>query len=70
MATTPAEPERLLQEIQVLSTEDRLRLIGRVLDSVLAPADRKEVHRPLQYGEFTGPNMSSEEDFQITEYRM
>ena len=64
---TTVDLDRLLQEVQTLSIEDRLRLVRRVLDSVLTPSNRQKAHRPLKYGEFSGPKMSSEEDFKIAE---
>ena len=61
--------DRVMQEIYTLSVEDRLHLVGRIVDSMLSGPKRKS-HRPLKYGEFQGPNPSTEEDFKIAEWHL
>lgn len=60
--------ERVIAEAEQLSPEDRLRLIQRVAETLL-PAEQPARSRPLQFGEFNGEQMSSEEDFAIVEWR-
>ena len=62
MVSETATIERIIQEIEVLSPEDRLRLIGHIVETVL-PLSPAKSHRPLIYGEFHGPHLSCEEDF-------
>ena len=66
MATTI---DHVMEEISMLSSEERLRLINRILESVLDSSTKKP-HRPLKYGEFSGPNPSTEEDFKLAEWHI
>jgi len=59
--------ERIVRDIEVLSPEDRIRLIGRIVHTIL-PLPSKSPHRPLIYGEFHGPRLSCEEDFREAEW--
>ena len=67
MSTTAPDLERLVHEIQVLSPEERIRLVGRIVDSLL-PGATPRSRRFLKYGEFFSPHLSGEEDFRIAEW--
>lgn len=60
--------ERIVQEIKTLSPEDRIRLIGHIVETILPPSSARP-NRPLVYGEFHGPRLSCEEDFKEAEWR-
>jgi hypothetical protein len=60
--------EGIVAEIQNLSPLDRLRLIRIVVDTLIKPGRPAESRR-LIYGEFQGGRMSTEEDFEIAEWR-
>jgi hypothetical protein len=60
--------DQVKKEIDALPKEDRLRLVSHIVESVL-DSPKEKPHRPLKYGEFRGPNMSTEEDFKIAEWR-
>jgi hypothetical protein len=59
---------KVIAQAEKLSPEDRLRLIQRVAETLL-PDHRAATSRQLVYGEFSGSNMSTEEDFTIAEWR-
>ena len=59
--------DQIIQDIEGLSTEDRIRLIGRIVHTLL-PLSPATSHRPLIYGEFHGPRLSCEEDFREAEW--
>lgn len=61
--------DQVKKEIDALPKEDRLRLVSHIVESVLESSPKK-THQPLEYGEFRGPNMSTEEDFKIAEWRI
>ncbi len=67
---SPAETifEQIAAEAARLSVEDRLRLIQH-LAGTLIPAPARRHPRRLVYGEFAGQSMSTEEDFEIAEWR-
>jgi hypothetical protein len=67
MSTETADIEQLVQELQALPPEDRIRLIGRLADTLL-PLSSAKPHRPLIYGEFNGLRLSCEEDFREAEW--
>ena len=67
MSTTTPDLERLIHEIQVLSPEERIRLVGRIVDSLL-PGAASQSQSLLKYGEFFGPRLSDDEDFRIAEW--
>ena len=60
--------EKILQEIQILSEQDRIRLIGRIVETML-DAPSTDAGRLLIYGEFSGSRLSCEEDFLEAEWR-
>jgi hypothetical protein len=59
--------ESIIAEIQDLSTQERLRLIRTVVDTLIIPGRPAESRR-LTYGEFRGGRMSTEDDFRIAEW--
>jgi hypothetical protein len=69
MSSETKAVERIVQEIQVLSPEDRIRLIGHIVDTIL-PLPSTGHRRPLIYGEFHGPRLSCEEDFREAEWHL
>ena len=68
MASTFSDIDRILQDIEVLSHEDRIRLIGRIVEIVIPV--RSQAGPQLKYGEFNGSGMSAEEDFKIAEWHL
>ena len=67
MATEASDIERIVREIRMLSQENRIRLIGHIVDTVLSPSSAA-TKRQIIHGEFYGPHLSSEEDFQVAEW--
>lgn len=67
MSSETKAVERIVQEIQVLSPEDRIRLIGHIVDTIL-PLPATGPERPLIYGEFHGPHLSCEDSFREAEW--
>jgi hypothetical protein len=67
MAIETPNLEQIIRDIEGLSTEDRVRLIGRIVHTLL-PLSPTNPHRPLIYGEFHGPRLSCEEDFREAEW--
>lgn len=65
MATTI---DQVMKEISTLTKDDQLRLASRILESML-DSNKTKTHQPLEYGKYRGPNMSTEEDFKIAEWR-
>lgn len=60
--------EQVAVEAERLSVEDRLRLIQRLAETLI-PAPSRAHPRRLVFGEFGGRSMSTEEDFEIAEWR-
>jgi hypothetical protein len=60
--------KQVVAEAKQLASEDRLRLILRVAETLLF-GSRPVVPKRLQYGEFAGARMSDETDFEIAEWR-
>lgn len=61
--------EKIYSEAMQLSTEERLRLVQQVIESIIAlPPSR--VTQPLRYGQFADPMrpLSTEQDFVIAEW--
>jgi hypothetical protein len=59
---------RVLADAELLSREDRLRLIKSLAETLISrPTDHS--CKPLQFGEFKGAGMSTDEDFAIAEWR-
>lgn len=48
MSTEAPPIERIFRELQTLPPEERLRLVGRIVDSLLPPPSPRP-HRPLVY---------------------
>lgn len=67
MAIETPDIDQIIRGIEGLSTEDRIRLIGRIIHTLL-PFSSTPSHRPLIYGEFHGPRLSCEEDFREAEW--
>lgn len=59
--------EQIVVEAQRLSLEERLRLIQRLVETLL-PAVQPKQPQLWRYGQFRGENMSSEEDFVMAEW--
>lgn len=62
--------DRIFGEVKHLSPEYRLRLVQRILQTLVSFSTTHEP-KPLRFGEFGGDeaNMSSMEDFMIAEWR-
>lgn len=60
--------EQISAQVKLLSVEERLRLIQQLAEGI-ETALHPVLERRLQYGKYHGPNMSSEEDFLIAEWR-
>jgi hypothetical protein len=60
--------EQVIVQAQQLSSEDRLRLIQRVAETLITSM-RVTTPRHLVYGQFRGQEMSTEKDFFIAEWR-
>jgi hypothetical protein len=60
--------DTIIAQAKQLSPEDRLHVIQRVAETLLSgqPALKP---RQVVYGEFGGPNMSTEVDFAVAEWR-
>ena len=59
--------EQIVAQTQRLSPADRVRLIQRVLDTLIPTIPIPQQQR-LQYGKYKGGRMSTEEDFLIAEW--
>jgi hypothetical protein len=62
--------EKIYSQVQNLSSEERLRLVERIIHSLVPPTTVPN-RQPLRFGEFSGDEsaMSSLEDFAIAEWR-
>jgi len=62
--------EKIFNQVIQLSPEYRLRLVQRIIQSLISPAPSQQL-RPLRFGEFKGDEaaMSTLEDFAIAEWR-
>ena len=58
--------DRTAAQVDLLSVEESLRLIQRLARGIEATLQPTQT-RKMQYGQFHGPNMSTEEDFQLAE---
>ena len=58
--------ENILQQVNQLAPEYRLRLIQRITASLLPFTPKKT--RPLQFGKYKNNRMSSLEDFSVAEW--
>ncbi len=67
MTTDTQTIEQIVAQTQRLSPDDRLRLIQRVLETIVPTAPIPKQQR-LPYGKYKGGRMSTEEDFQIAEW--
>jgi hypothetical protein len=68
MSTDTASLEQIIAQVQQLPPDDRLRLVQRVAETLL-PAFAHGTIRYLTYGQFSVGRMSTEEDFEIAEWR-
>ena len=59
--------DQIAAQIDLLSIEERLRLIQRLAGGIEASLQPKQTRR-MQYGQFRGPRMSTEEDFRSVEW--
>lgn len=61
--------DRIFGEVKHLSPEYRLRLVQRIVQTLVSPSPRQE-QQPLQFGEFGGDeaSMSTLEDFTLAEW--
>jgi len=64
--------ERVLTEIQMLSSEEKTTLISMIADMLIHKPSTDKSPRNFYYGMFSGPieKMSKEEDFKIAEWRL
>ena len=62
--------DRIFGEVRHLSAEYRLRLVQRILQTLVSSPSLQE-SQPLRFGEFSGDeaSMSTLEDFAIAEWR-
>ena len=60
--------EHISAQIELLSVEERLRLIQQLAEGIEAALHPVRGRR-LQYGKYQGPHMSTEEDFLLAEWR-
>jgi hypothetical protein len=58
--------EQIVAQTQRLSPDDRVRLIQRVLETLIPTIPVPQ--QRLQYGKYKGGRMSTEEDFLIAEW--
>lgn len=67
MAVTTTPVEQIMTQAEHLPYDERLRLIHRLIDTLKLS---RETNRPqyLVYGQFRGPQMSTEEDFRLAEW--
>lgn len=70
MAADTQTLDRLFSEAKHLSPEYRLRLVQRIIQTLVSPSPLQEP-QPLRFGEFGGNEeaMASWEDFTIAEWR-
>lgn len=59
--------EQISAQVELLSVEERLRLIQQLAEGIEAALHPVRGRR-LQYGKYRGPNMSSEENFLMAEW--
>lgn len=67
MSTNSEAVENILLRVAQLEADARLRLIQRIIDTLIDPVPARSGH-PLIYGEFSGAHMSTEEDFGLAEW--
>lgn len=60
--------EKILLQAKQLPSSTRLQLVKDVLDTIQV-SQRPMRHQPLVYGRFRGPEVSTEADFEIAEWR-
>ena len=69
MLSEPLIIQEVMNKINILSPKSRLYLIRLTCESLARDQDLQEINRPLQFGEFAGNILSTEEDFRIAEWR-
>lgn len=67
MTTDTPTIEQIVAQTQRLSPDDRVRLVQRVLETLI-PTLPIQQQQPLPYGKYKGGRMSTEEDFLIAEW--
>ena len=62
--------ENILTQVKQLSPEYRLRLVQRIIQTLISPTSSPQP-QPIRFGEFSGDeaSMSTFEDFAIAEWR-
>ncbi len=60
--------EQISAQVKLLSVEERLRLIRQLASEIEVALQPKQTRR-MQYGQYSGPHMSTEEDFRSVEWR-
>lgn len=68
MATSTPVFEHIVTQVQELGPSDQLRLITRIAER-LAGANNPPAPQLLVYGQYSGPQPSTEADFRIAEWR-
>jgi hypothetical protein len=70
MVADPQVLENILTQVEELSPEYRLRLVHRIIQTLISPTPPLQP-QPLRFGEFGGDEeaMSTLEDFAIAEWR-
>jgi hypothetical protein len=70
MVADPQVLENILTQVEELSPEYRLRLVQRIIQTLISPTSPLQP-QPLRFGEFSGDEaaMSILEDFAIAEWR-
>jgi hypothetical protein len=70
MAVQESLLERILEEAERLSQQDRVRLIQRLREKFLPPEDSGVSRKPgqLEYGKYKGQWEITEEDFKAAEW--
>ncbi|MBE2235901.1 MAG: hypothetical protein IAE85_20590 [Anaerolinea sp.] len=59
--------EQVTKQVEQLSSGDRLRLIQRVIETMI-PDHTPMRSQPLMYGRFKSEHMSTDEDFALAEW--
>lgn len=60
--------EQITTQVVQLPFGERLRLIHQIIDTLHLPQETGQ-RQYLIYGQFRGPQMSTEEDFRLAEWR-
>jgi hypothetical protein len=68
MIADPQLMEKIVDLVQQLSPEYRLRLIQHITETLIPSSVSPETN-PLQFGKYKGNRMSTLEDFRLAEWR-